>query len=528
MDRRRPRRSGRARQGRRRPRAGGRLDGRRPRGHALRHHLERPRGGGRRARAARRSAAIGGVIAVLQLARLLGRARAGEAALLRARGLDRANARRMAYSESALVVGSGAVVGWLGAVAVLATTGSALTAAFSATWPVLVGAFIVLGIVAGGAQLRRRRHGGGRCGRGRAAVTGSARSCSSWPPPCSSGSWPDSRGCRSPHRESLVADRDRRGAGAGPRGGSPPSLLLVFGPLAALIARVAARRPGLSPCTARTHDRAACHRLRRGGRPARAGLRWASFAGVALATWQAAAADTAVLVTGAQVRATVDSESHRGGRRRTDGGRTEGGCRGGGVHGRGRRRRRIAGSRRPGRRLRGDLLITAVPAAGVDPGRLAEGIADDAVLGAALGDSSGIRMTFAVAAGGGSRPAVPDVTALGGEAWFVDGLGTPTRVPLELAVAYDESTPSSGRSTPICPTAPSRPGGPAAPSPRRPSCPRAPATGASSASPSASRAPWVRRRRPSRPSNSRQGRSTPSRGLRVCRSSSATAPRRRR
>ena len=33
----------------------------------------------------------------------------------------------------------------------------------------------------------------------------------------------------------------------------------------------------------------------------------ASFAGVALATWQAAAAETAVLVTGAQVRATVDS-----------------------------------------------------------------------------------------------------------------------------------------------------------------------------------------------------------------------------
>lgn len=383
--------------------------------------------------------AIGGIIAVLQLARLLGRARSGEAALLRARGLDRARAREMAYAESALIVGAGALIGWLGAVAVLAATGSALSAAFAATWPVVVGALLVLGFVAGYAQLRAVDATAGGAARGRTAVTGIsalvlvlAAGLFLWQLAGLEGD--AATLTENPWSLAVIAAAPALGLAA-----IAALALLLFGPIATLVAAVAARRPRLSPAlparmTAR-HVTAfgvvvALLALGSGG---------ASFAGVALATWQAAAAETAALVTGAQVRATVDSGpvgadavAHTADGPEVDAAAavfTDAADAGGAPL-------EVVG-------LPADAaatLITPVPAAGVDPRELADGIAGDAPLGAPLGDAKRVRMTFAVAAGGGSQPAVPDATALGGEAWFVDGLGTPTRVPLELTVAYDEST----------------------------------------------------------------------------------------
>lgn len=394
--------------------------------------------------------AIAGVIAVLQLARLLGRARTAEIALLRARGLDRATERRMAFMEAVAVVGSAALVGWAAAVGVVVATGSTLVAVLTATWPVPALALLVLAGVAGGAQVRGQD---AHAVRGRTAVTGLstlvlvvAAAFFLWQ---LSGLHEDAAALtENAWSLIVVAVAPALGLAA-----IAALALSLFGPVAGGVARAAARRPGLSPVlparmTAR-HVTAfgvvvALLALGSGG---------ASFAGLALGTWQSASAETSALVTGADARATVGSgvvgpdavatAAEATGVATAAGVFADAASAGGASL-------QVVGI--PASST--SALLTPVPAAGVDPRRLAEAITTDTVLGAPLGAATGIRMSFAVTAGGGSEPTVPDAIALGGEAWFVDALGTPTRVALDLAVDYDESTKTVRPQYPYLPDGP--------------------------------------------------------------------------
>lgn len=109
---------------------------------------------------------VAGLIAVLQLARLLGASRAVEHTTLRARGLSQRQAARMSTGELTLVALGGALAGAAaGALAVAALAGGwpALGAAVRTTWPVPVVATLVLGPLAGRAASRpappgRRAH----------------------------------------------------------------------------------------------------------------------------------------------------------------------------------------------------------------------------------------------------------------------------------------------------------------------------------------------------------------------------------
>lgn len=382
--------------------------------------------------------AIGGLIAVLQLARLLGRARAGEASLLRARGMDVSTARRHALAESAVVVAGGSLIGWLAGAGIVSATGTTFGSALRATWPVPVAALLVLSLVAALVQTRAAAPSTAP-DRARAAVTGVAAglvvvaaAVFLWQLASVQG---DAAALTaSPWSLVVVALAPALGLAA-----VAMIALVALGPVAAVFARASARRRTLSPALpARMVARhlaaygvvVALFALASGG---------SALAGTAISTWGVAAADTAVLGTGADVRAGLGASADASAAVSTITA----------ARGVDAAAAVLTDSADAGGapfdvvavpEASAAALLRPLPAAGVDPTALAAAISGDPV-GAPLGEATAVRFVYGVeAGGGGEHPSIPDADQLVGEAWFVDTHGTPFGTPLAVVVDPDASS----------------------------------------------------------------------------------------
>ncbi|WP_404429412.1 hypothetical protein LG299_09080 [Microbacterium lacus] len=394
--------------------------------------------------------AIGGLIAALQLARLLGDSRIGEAALLRARGLRPTTARWSAIGEVSIIATVGAGVGWLlaaGAVGVFAGGGlSALRA--TGVVPVVVAAALGLGagLAAWHASEPKATESAGRS---RTAVTGLSAALLTL--------------------AAAVALWQLRGvaeAGSAPADvwsfsvtAVAPALALAaasvlvlafFGLAAELASRVAARRPALAPALpARMVARylpaygvvVALIALAAGG---------AVVAGASVATWSRVGEENAALRAGAEGRAVVGAEQVTAAQvsEVTDATDVDAAA---------------AVVTRPG--VVSDVevsmiaiadsavaqVVSSLPDLGIDPDQIAAQLAHDPA-GKELPEGAGrLEATFAVQGNlvgtwvfedeNGTEPpvrvesmALPTADQLEATAWLVDDLGTPARVPLALEV----------------------------------------------------------------------------------------------
>lgn len=394
--------------------------------------------------------AIGGFIAALQLARLLGDSRIGEAALLRARGLDPTGARRSAIVEVSIVVVVGAAVGWLiagGAVGVFAGGG---LSALRATWVVPVVVAVALGLGAGLAAWHASEpEATESAGRSRTAVTGLsavlltlAAGVALW----------QLRGIA----EAGSAPTDvwsfavTAVAPALALAAASVLVLAFFGPAAQLAAGVAARRPALAPALpARMVARylpafgvvVALIALAAGG---------AVVAGASVATWSRVGEENAALRAGAEARAVVAAEQVTAAQVDAVAGAVDVAAASAVVS-------------RPG--VVSDIkvsmiaipdaaiaqVVSPLPGLGIDPDGIAAQLAHDPVGEELPADADRIDATFAVQGNlvgtwvfedeNGTEPpvriesmALPAADQLEATAWLVDDLGTPARVPLALEI----------------------------------------------------------------------------------------------
>ncbi|MET0812654.1 MAG: hypothetical protein ABWY03_06340 [Microbacterium sp.] len=390
--------------------------------------------------------AIGGVIATLQLARLLGDSRGGEATLLRARGLLPSAARRAAIVELIALTAIGGVLGWVASAGLVALLGSGFAAALRATWVVPLAATIVLGPLAGLAAHRAAEAGSvERGGRARAAVTGLsavlltlAAGFFVW----------QLRGLAGAATGDVWALVVTAVAPALALAAASILVLTLFAPVARLIARVAASRTALLPVLpARMVARhlgafgvvVALIALAAGG---------SVLAGASIATWSVVSEESADLRAGADARAVVGSERVTSADVASVADAADA----------------AAVLTHAGAVSDIDVSIVALPdeaiaavvaplaAAGVDPAAIAVELAHEPVGAPLPDDADRIAATFGVQGSpvrtftfpedGGEptfedRIELPTADLLEGEAWLVDALGTPAQVPLTITITPD-------------------------------------------------------------------------------------------
>jgi len=186
--------------------------------------------------------------AVLELSRLLGGARGRESALLRGRGLSRSQAAVLTGGEAAAVAVAAAGVGFGGALAGFALAGGMPgVAAVAGTWPLALGAILVLAPTMGLQAARAARAAGSAhaaAGRtGRAATAGAAvlivlaAAVALWQAGATRDLAPDDR-----WRVLVMAVAPTLGVAA-----VAVLAIVVFAPLSAIVARAGGARPGVSP-----------------------------------------------------------------------------------------------------------------------------------------------------------------------------------------------------------------------------------------------------------------------------------------
>lgn len=408
---------------------------------------------------------IAGVIAALQLARLLGGSRVVESVLLRARGLSPRAARRAAITELTLTVAVGALVGWaLGALAVAATTAAltglpggfvaAAPAALRATWIIPVVTAAVLGPLSGVAAHRAVEAGDqpqAVAARGFAtAVSMSLLTLAAALFVWQLRGLDEEAGAAWTLVVTAVAPALALGAAA-------LIVLTVFPHVAAAVAALAAARPRLLPSLpARTIARnagafgavVALVALAAGG---------AALAGASTASWAQAGDASAALSAGADARADLGAP-------RVTAAQVDGVARADGV------RSAAAGFAVDATAGDAGLQLQALPAAAIAD-VIAPGVADPRALAAALesgpvgvplaASAATLEATYDIAATGDDDvfqgwgpdgmqpiygpPPPPEVGALTAQAWLLDARGTPSGVDLQLT--SDRTGPRTARLT---------------------------------------------------------------------------------
>lgn len=409
--------------------------------------------------------AIGGVIATLQLARLLGDARGGEAALLRARGLGPAVARRGAVAELLIVALLGALGGWLLSAGLVSLLGSGFLAALRTTWIVPAAAALAVGPMAGlSAHRAADAPATERAGRSRAAATGLsavlvvlAAGVFVW----------QLRGLaeRTAGAIDVWALVVTAIAPALALAAASVLVLAAFGPVAHLAATIAAARPGMSPALpARMVARhvaafgvvVALIALASGG---------AVVAGASVATWAVVAEQSATLRAGADARAVLGAERVSAADVQAVAERTEAAA----ILSHAATVSDVPVSVVAIPDGAAASVISPLPAAAIAPADIAAQLAHGPV-GVALGPAADrLTATFAVrgnlvrsiveTADGGflltpegevvtqEALTLPAVDLLEGEAWLVDDLGTPTRLALAIEIAPDAAVAGEGELT---------------------------------------------------------------------------------
>lgn len=398
--------------------------------------------------------AIGGVIATLQLARLLGDSRIGESSLLRARGRASSAARRAAVIELVVVAIVGGVIGWLASAGLVTLLGSGFVAALRATWIVPVVAVLALGPIAGIAA-HRAAEGETieRGGRARTAVTG-----------LSAGLLTLAAGFFVWQLRGLATGGASSDVWAFVVTAVAPALALAaasilvltfFAPVAHVTARIAATRAALSPALpARMVSRhvgafgvvVALIALAAGG---------SVLAGASISTWSLVSEQSAALRAGADARALVGVEQVSAADVATVADDTAAAAvltHAGSVSD-------IDVSMVSIPDAATDDVIAPLSAAGIDPAALADELAHDPVGATLPDDADRISAVFGVRGSSvrtftfpedGSEPTyqdrieLPDAGLLEGEAWLVDALGTPAKVALPIAITPDPVDAGSG------------------------------------------------------------------------------------
>lgn len=245
--------------------------------------------------------AVLGWFAALQLARLLGMSRAGETRLLQARGLSRGQHAGLVAGDAVLVTTIGAVLGGVFAAAALAVMwGDAGIAQLALTWPAaLAGAAVLVATIAAGQYGRAPRPASGRVARAASpALTVLLLAVAAvlvWQATTTPGTAWDTWSV------TVTMLAPTLGVAA-----IAVAALAVFGPLAAVVARQAARGRGLSPAYP---TRQVARRV-----PAYAvavvlvvtAMAGATLAGAYSATWATATAQSQLLTAGPPLRASVD------------------------------------------------------------------------------------------------------------------------------------------------------------------------------------------------------------------------------
>ncbi len=408
--------------------------------------------------------AIGGILATLQLARLLGDGRAGEATLLRARGIAPRAARRAAVTELVTVTLVGAVLGWMLA-AVLVTllagwSAAVFLAALRATWIIPLVVVLILGPIAGGAAHRAADTAAEpRGGRSRAAVTGLsatllvlAAGFFVWQlRGLSETGTPDAWG----FVVTAVAPALALAAAS-------VLVLTLFAPLARIVARGAARGRGFAGVfPARMVARhlgafgvvVALVALGAGG---------AVMAGASISTWELVSAQAAQLRAGGEARAVAGVERVSSGDVAEIAARADAAAvlsYAGAVSD-------IDTSLVAIPDAAVGAVVSPLPAAGIDPSAMAGQLAHDPVGAALSADADRLTATFGIRGSVESRLvesedgdfvftpegevlteeffALPELDLLEADAWVVDALGTPMRVALALSLDADPNVAGEG------------------------------------------------------------------------------------